>query len=160
MNHPVFLESLYPVLLLAHLGATVVLIGAMTHNLGCVYGYMKGRFGRRHLEKRYAKWLFWSYLAAYVLGGLVYPAYKAYISYPGFRLETPWAKGLFEAKEHWAVFGLLMAAGYYYLRRNFEPQKDRAKLALYVPLCFLLNVAVWYVLIAGCWLVMLKGSWS
>ena len=156
----VFLESLYPVLLLAHLGTTFFLVGAMVHNFWCVVGYTKGRFGRRKLEKRYVKWIFWSYVAAYGIGALVYPAYKAYISYPGFRLENPWAKGLFEAKEHWAVIGLLMAGGYFHLRRNFDPSKDREKLALYVPLCFLLNAVVWYVLVAGCWLVVMKGSWS
>jgi hypothetical protein len=157
---PVFLENLYPVLLLAHLGATFFLVGAMVHNFWCVFGYTKGRFGRRKVEERYAKWFFWSYLAAYVTGMLVYPAYKAYISYPGFRLETPWAKGLFEAKEHWAVIGLLMVGGYSCLRRHFDPGKASAKLWFYVPLCFLSNAVVWYVLIAGCWLTMLKGSWS
>jgi len=157
---PVFLESLYPALLLAHLGVTFVLVGAMVHNFWCVIRYVNGRFDRCDSEKRYAKWLFLAYLAAYGIGALVYPAYKVYIGYPGFRIETPWAKGLFEVKEHWAVIGLLMAGGYYYLRRNFEPEKERVKLALYVPLCFLLNATVWYVVIAGCRLTMLKGSWS
>ncbi len=157
---PVFLESLFPVLLLVHLGATFFMVGAMTHNLLCVVGYLKGRFGRRHLEKRYAGWFFWSYLAVYVIGAVVYPAYRVHIDAAYFRPSLPWATGLFEVKEHWAVIGLLMVAGYHYLRGNFDPKKDRGKLALYVPLCFLLNATVWYVLIAGCWATMLKGSWQ
>jgi len=37
--------------------------------------------------------------------------------------------------------------------------EEREKLWLYVPLCFLLNVILWYKVIVGILLTILKGSW-
>ena len=38
--------------------------------------------------------------------------------------------------------------------------EEKDKLWLYVPLCFLLNVIVWYKVVVGCYLTLLKGAWS
>jgi hypothetical protein len=47
----VFLEAFfYEFLLLAHLFATFVLVGSMTHNLVCVVDYLRGKLGREELE--------------------------------------------------------------------------------------------------------------
>lgn len=159
MKQAVFLESFYFVLLLVHLVATFILAGGMTHNLLCVAGYVRGRFGRQAVEKRYAWTFLWSYLVVYLTGALIYPAYRIYIRHHYFDPELPWATGLFEVKEHWGALGLAMLAVYYLLRRTFQPSEDRAKLWLYVPLCFLLNLIVWYKVIVGGYLTMLKGSW-
>lgn len=75
-TNPVFLESYYTVLLLVHLIATFVLVGSMSHNLVCVLDYLRGRFGRQALEKKYARTFFWSYLVVYVIGALIYPEFQ------------------------------------------------------------------------------------
>ncbi len=156
----VFLEKLYNPLLLAHLFVTFVLIGAMTHNLFCVFGYLRGKFNRQKLELRYAKVSFWAYFIVYVIGALIYPAYRIYIRADYFDPQVPWATGLFEVKEHWGAIGLGMFLIYYILRRNFQPSEEKEKLFLYVPLCVLLNIIVWYKVVVGCYLTVLKGSWS
>ena len=78
----VFLEDFYSLLLLAHLFATFVLVGSMTHNLLIVVGYVRGRFGRQKLEWLYVRMSLWAYIVVYVLGVLIYPAYGAHIRYP------------------------------------------------------------------------------
>ena len=155
----VFLEKFYVILLLAHLFVTFVLVGSMTHNLIVVIGYLRGKFTRQRLELRFVKVALWSYIIIYVTGALIYPAYKVYIRSPFFDPELPWATGLFEVKEHCGALGLAMFVVYYFLRKNFRPDTERPQLLLYVPLCFLLNIIVWYKVVVGCYLSLLKGSW-
>jgi len=155
----VFLERFYEVLLLAHLFVTFVLVGSLGHNLLIVLKYVRGKFGRQKLELYYARVSFWSYVIVYVLGALVYPAYRVYIRAAYFDPQLPWATGLFETKEHWGAVGLALFLVYYLLRKSFQPEAEKEKLWFYVPLCVLLNVIVWYKVVVGCYLSMLKGSW-
>ncbi len=155
----VFLENFYEFLLLVHLFATIVLVGSMTHNLLIVIGYVRGKFGRQKLEWLYVRVSLWAYTIVYVIGVLIYPAYGARIRHPYFDQQLPWATGLFEVKEHWGAVGLAMFFAFYFLRKSFQPAEEKEKLFLYVPLCLLLNVILWYKVIVGCYLTLLKGSW-
>jgi hypothetical protein len=130
----------------------------MTHNLLVVFGYLRGKFGRQKLELRYARWSLWSYTFVYVVGALIYPAFRVYIRGEFFDPQFPWATGLFEVKEHWGAMGLAMFFVYYYLRKSFKPSEEKQKLFLYAPLCLLLNIILWYKTIVGCYLSLMKGS--
>ena len=154
----VFLESMYEVLLLGHLVVTFVLVGSLVHDLFCVVGFCRGRFGKSRIQKRYVKVGFWCYVIVYVLGALIYPAYRVYIRGGCFDQGLPWATGLFEVKEHWGALGLAFFVVYYLLRRSFEPDQEKDKLYFYVPLCVLLNVILWYKVVVGCYLAILKGT--
>jgi len=154
----VFLEKFYSFLLLVHLFATFVLVGSMTHNLFRVVDYLRGKFNREKLELLYVRVSLWAYVAVYVIGALIYPAFRVRIR-PGFDEDLPWATGLFEVKEHWGAVGLALFFVYYFLRKNFQPNKEKEKLFFYVPLCFLLNIILWYKVIVSCYLTLLKGSW-
>lgn len=156
----VFLEHFYGPLLLAHLFATFVLVGSMTHDLLIVIKFLRGKFGRQKLEWFYVQVSLWSYAVVYVIGALIYPAYRIHVRHLYFDPELPWATGLFEVKEHWGAVGLAMFFVYYLLRRSFQPSEEKDKLYLYVPLRLLLNVIVWYKVVVGCYLTLLKGSWS
>ncbi len=155
----VFLEDWYVPLLVVHLFVTFVLIGSITHNLLCVKDYVRGKFGRERLEWLYLRVSFWSYVVVYILGALIYPAFRVYIRRDYFDPNLPWATGVFEVKEHWGAIGLALFLAYYLLRRSFRPSDETEKLFLYVPLCLLLNAIVWYKVVIGCWLTCLKGSW-
>ena len=154
----VFLENFYEFLLLLHLFATFVLVGSMTHNLLIVLGYLRGKFGRQKLELLYVKVSFWTYIVVYVVGALSYPAFRVYIRGTFFDEQLPWATGLFEVKEHWGAVGLALFFVYYFLRRSFQPDSEKEKLFFYVPLCFLLNLILWYKVVVGCYLSLLKGT--
>jgi len=155
----VFLESYYEILLLVHLFATFVLVGSMTHNLLIVIGYVRGRFGRQKLEWTYVKVSLWAYVVVYVIGALIYPAFRIYIRHDYLDPQLPWATGLFEVKEHWGAVGLALFFVYNFLRKSFRPVEEKEKLFLYVPLCLLLNIILWYKVIVSCYLTLLKGTW-
>jgi len=154
----VFLEEYYNLLVLLHLLATFVLVGAMTHNLLIVFGYVRGKYGKKKLERYYVKVALWSYVVVYILGALAYPAFRINTRAALFDQSLPWATGLFEVKEHWGALGLAFFAVYYLLRRSFEPDQEKDKLYFYVPLCVLLNVILWYKVVVGCYLAILKGT--
>lgn len=154
----VFLENFYEVLLLAHLFATIVLVGSMTHNLLIVIKYVRGKFGRKKREQYFVKISVWAYTFIYIIGCLIYPAFGVYMRHHYFDSESPWATGLFEVKEHWGTVGLALFFVYYFLRKSFQPDTEREKLFLYVPLCLLLNVIVWYKVVVGSYLSLLKGA--
>jgi len=156
----VFLEEYYNLLVVAHLLATFVLVGAMTHNLLIVLKYVRGKFGRKKLEYFYVKVSLWAYVVVYALGALAYPAFRINTRAALFDKSLPWATGLFEVKEHWGALGLAFFFVYYLLRRSFEPDQEKHKLYFYVPLCLLLNLILWYKTIIGCYLALLKGGAS
>lgn len=156
----VFLEDLFTPLLLLHLLATFVLVGAMTHHLFRIIGYARGDFTKQKLELRFLNVSFWSYLIVYGIGMLIYPAFRIYMRQQYFDPELPWATGLFEVKEHWGAIGLALLFCLRLLRKSFAPDKEKEKLYLYIPLCFVLNLILWYKVIVGCVLSMLKGSIS
>jgi hypothetical protein len=155
----VFLEKYYRILLLVHLFATFVLVGSMTHHLFIIIGYIRGKFGRQKLEQRYIKVALWSYITVYVIGALIYPAFGVYIRSPFFDQKIPWATGLFEVKEHWGAIGFAMIFVCYFLRRSFQPAEEKQKLFIYIPLCLILNVILWYKVITSCYLTVMKGTW-
>lgn len=154
----VFLENYYEILLLVHLLVTFILVGSMTHNLLIVLGYLRGKFGRQKLEQYYVKVSLWAYTFVYIIGALIYPAFRVYRRRDLFDPELPWATGLLEIKEHWGALGLAMLFVYYFIRKSFKPSEEKDKLYLYIPLCLLLNVILWYKVVVGCYLSLLKGS--
>ena len=157
----VFLAKYYNLLVVLHMLATIVLVGAMTHNLLIVVrGYLRGKFGRKKLEYYYVKVSLWAYIIVYVLGALAYPAFRINTRAALFDETIPWATGLFEVKEHWGALGLAFFVVYYLVRRSFEPDVEKHKLYFYVPLCVLLNVILWYKVVVGCYLALLKGGTS
>ena len=156
----VFLERWYTPLLLAHLFVTFVLVGAMIHQLLVLFRFTQGQFGRAKQEFRFLKVGFWSYVIIYVVGCVIYPAFRVHIRGALFDATLPWATGLFEVKEHWGAVGLAFFVVCYLLRKGFDPKQDSRPLYLYVPLIVLLNVIVWYKIVVGCYLSLLKGSFS
>jgi hypothetical protein len=155
----VFLESFYSFLLIVHLLGVFALAGCMVHNIVIVIGYIKGKFDRRKRELSLMKWTLRLYLAVYVFGAIIYPAFVVYIRRPFFDGPMPWMTGLFEVKEHWAVIGLVLMFVCYFVRKSFDPKEEKHKLFLYVPLCVIFNITTWYVIISGCYLSIIKGTW-
>ena len=154
----IFLEEAYIFLLILHTLMCFILVGSMSHNLLCLVGYVKGKFGRQKAELKYLKITLIAYAITYLFGALIYPAFRVYIRGGIFDTQMPWATGLFEVKEHWGAVALAILAACYYIRRNFDPQQERAKLFLYIPLCVIVNIVVWYKIVVGIWLTALKGT--
>ena len=143
----VFLEEYYNLLVVLHLLATFVLVGAMTHNLLIVLRYVRGKFGRKKLEYFYVKVSLWAYVVVYALGALAYPAFRINTRMRLFDENMPWATGLFEVKEHWGALGLALFVVYYLLRdyRDIARTLKEPRKQIYAAL-FLIPIALFFLL--------------
>ena len=96
-------------ILLLHMTAAIVCLGAITHNLVMIVGYWRGRFRRTQLEKLYVQVSFIAFLCTYLLGGVgLYPPFRYHVRYLYFDSSLRWATGLFEIKEHWGSLALVL----------------------------------------------------
>jgi len=158
----VFLENWFGLLLIFHLLITFILVGSMTHQLFVVRDYLRGKFGMQKRDFYYLKVVLWSYLICYVIGALIYPAFRIHVRHEYFDVLTNnirWATGLFEVKEHWGAVLMALLLALYCLRRSFQPSEEKAKLYFYLPMLLVVNLTVWYKVIVGVYLTSLKGSW-
>ena len=141
-------------LLLLHTTAAMVCLGAITHNLVMVVGYLRGKFRRTQLEKLYVTVSFIAFLCAYLLGGIgLYPAFRVEVRHAYFDSLLPWATGLFEIKEHWASLALALFIVYYLMRRRLEPGAGNPLTKVYAVLGILLTLIIWFSAIVGLVLV-------
>jgi hypothetical protein len=155
----VFIEGLYGLLLVVHVLVCFTLVGSITHNLIYALGYVRGKFQRQSSEQRSLKIAAISYALVYFIGMIIYPAFRVYIRGEYFDTDLRWATGIFEIKEHWASIGLVLFAACWFLRKSFVPEQEKAKLWLYVPMCVIINIVIWYNIVSGLVLTLQKGSW-
>jgi len=111
--------------------------------------------------RRYAAIAWPMYIAAFVTGALIYPAYMVTVRKPWLEANRPAMVGWFEIKEHWAALGLVLAWGVWRYFRKSEKDDvltpDRtfsrgvAFLALLATICVLINV------VFGAWIVMVRS---
>jgi hypothetical protein len=154
----IFLEPIANFLLFLHLAASFVLAGSMAHNLILVVGYCRGNFEKQKVEQLYVKISFWAYNSAFLLGALVYPTFRIRARAEYLDSLRPAVSGLFEIKEHWGSIGLALMFAYYLMSTRLSPQKESAKLFFfYVPLCFMLNIVVLYLIYSGYYVTTVKG---
>ena len=153
----IFLENFSKILLFLHLVSAFALVGCMTHDLVLVVQYCRGQFRNKALERLYVQIAFWCYLVVFALGGLIYPTFRIRVRAAYFDSVLPWATGLFEVKEHLAAIGLGLMLALFFLRMDFDPEAEREKLILYVPLCFLIYLLIWYNIVVGYYLVTLRA---
>ncbi|MFN7952602.1 MAG: hypothetical protein U0610_12835 [bacterium] len=153
----VWLESAAPALLVAHALAAIALLGSTTHDAILVIGYLRGRFGRAGLEKLYVRIQLIAYLATFLLGAVVYPAYRIYVRAAVFDRWAPWASNLFDIKENFAALGLAVTLAYAWLRQRFDPRVDVAWRPLYAVLGLTVAALVWFQTVSGLVLVAERG---
>lgn len=99
-------------LLIFHGLAALVLLGAISHQASsCLIqsANPQGNIVRRYASvdsSAFINTVIISYLITFVLGGILYPAYRLEVRVAFEELQLPWAIGLFEIKEHWGALGL------------------------------------------------------
>lgn len=153
-------ESISKFLLVAHFAASVVLVGASTHDLVILIGLLRKKVlpatGWKR-EKFYNKTAFYSYIACFLIGCVLYPAFRYYVRARYFDVDLPWATGLFEIKEHWLSIGMALVAAAYVLRIRMEPAKDKNSLALYTFAVATVWAIVMFAVISSVILVSLRS---
>jgi hypothetical protein len=153
----IFLESFYRPLLAAHMIASIVLVSLTIHILICIVAYCRGSFSRKSIEGKFAAASMWVYVAVFTIGALIYPTFRVRIRAEYFDKVIPWAKALFEIKEHSAAIGLALMIAAYLLRKNFDPQLEKEKLWFYASLWTLINIILFYQMFCGSYLVTLRS---
>jgi cytochrome bd-type quinol oxidase subunit 1 len=156
----VVFESIARPLLFLHLIAATCVTASAVHLAIRVWGYLRGNVTKVPFEKTYARLLVVSYAVCYVLGAIVYPAFRVRVRAEYFDAAVPWATGLFEVKEHLATLGMVIAVGIWLLSRairNPLDENDRRLLPLYAGLIasvlFIIGYDVW----SGWYLTTLKA---
>jgi hypothetical protein len=138
-------------LLIVHALVAVALLGGITHQAvaACWPARRKGGFFtsfRGVAAVRYTNVNIALYLAAAILGGTIYPAYRVAVRtyLENARLWT--ANGSFEVKEQFVSIGFGMLPLFWWLwREPLDPAGKIARAAVTAILCFI----VWYSFIVG-----------
>ena len=107
-------------LVLLHACLAVVTVGLAVHNGILAAAALAGRPVRDGLQRRYARWLPWAYVATFALGLVVYPPWRTEVRAAFLDARYPWATALFEVKEHALALGLLVLAWYVPAARSGE----------------------------------------
>ena len=149
----VFLASIAKFLMLVHAGASIALVGATTHNGILAFSHLRGGQQKSALQRRYVSWMFWLFLLTFVIGLLIYPAYRVHVRAEYFDLQLPFATRLFEIKEHWLAIALGILAIYYPLSRRIDVSKRGMDVQLYNFLGVLMVLIIWYAMVASLLLV-------
>jgi hypothetical protein len=118
--------ALWTVLLMAHMLASVALIGAITHQALAVLAPVVASRERRGFWQRfrsvnaagYAGAVCVLWVATFVFGAWVYTRYRIYVRMP-LEHEAHWSVvGLFELKENITTLGMFMLPAYLIFWRN------------------------------------------
>ncbi len=112
------LDTLRPLLLVAHGLLAVALTGAAVHAAVAGWTGLRGAARWQGRLPVYANVLLWSWIATLVTGLLIYPPFRVAVRAECFDLRIPLATGFFEVKEHWLAMGLPVAAVYRTLARR------------------------------------------
>lgn len=136
------------VLLVVHLLAASVALGAVVHHW---WELVWTRPVRPLRLRRYAKWMTITYAASFAIGSFIYPIYNYTVRKApeiGLDAAAPWAVSLFEYKEHFGTFVLLMLPWMVVASRRYE-RLGRLDHASYVAGAWVATLLVLYVFVAG-----------
>lgn len=152
-------ENISGILLVAHFIAAVVLVGSSTHNSVTLFNliFRKRPSGEWRREKLYNTIVFYSFISCFILGSILYPAFRVYVRADYFDQSLKWATGIFEIKEHWLSAALLMTIVSFVIRKNFNFRKDTGPLTLYAFCVFATWVIVLFSTISSVILVSMKS---
>ena len=143
-------------MLIAHGITSVILLGGLTHQVATSIRCRRAP-GRFFIHYQAVNGMVMSnaivvaYLATFVLGTLIYPAYRLDVRIALVEMQLPWAIGLFEVKEHWAAIGLASLPLYRDLWLNSHDSTGRTVLTV------LLASVVWFNFVVGHLLNNLRG---
>ena len=153
----VFAQSIFKILLVLHLAAAVVLLGSSTHNVLVLIG-MNGKSEKSiKVEQKFAAISFYAFLVCFIIGMVVYPAFRHYVQALYFEASLPWATGMFEIKEHLLALAFVAGLGHYLLRGRVNPFADKEMRVLYKLLAIVFWAIVVYSSISGAALTMFRS---
>lgn len=156
-GHAIFLYGARRVLVVLHTAGAIVLIGSSTHHALQMRHYLRGRFGRKALEKTYAKVIAVAYTLTFLLGAALYPTYRYHVRALFLDRYADWAARLFDLKEVFAALALFVAIGLGALAPTFDPNEERSLVPVYASMSLIVCAVVWLDVIAGLVVMSVRG---
>ncbi len=152
----IFLADIAKRLTVVHALAAMVTLGAVTHQGVVAVRAWRGRLNPR-LAKIYGTTGVVACSLTVLLGGVVYPAYRYYVR--GLYLDhcDIATSKLFDVKEDFAVFALLLAVLVWVVARGLERQSPREHFQLYAGASLLLASLVWFNALSGFVITLTRG---
>ncbi len=172
-----FAEPFVRPLLVLHTICAAVLVGAATHQVVWMRGYLRRDFRRAPGERRFALIATTAFVCTFVLGTILYPTYKVRVRAEYFDAPAAVASevelrraatvtGLvpsqndnaltlvavarrFDIKEHWVALGCAASLALLFLSRRSHPKDNPAALPLYVGLALFVAFSAWLGAIVG-----------
>lgn len=139
-------------LLIIHGLLGVALLGAITHQTVSAFRNRQARSGSfldRYTgvnQRAFTIAVLCLYPAAFIIGAVIYPAYRLNVRIPFEEMSLGWAVGLFELKEHFAGIGLAVLPMYVYTWRQEAAESHRRDR---IALTMLLTFIVWWDFLIG-----------
>jgi hypothetical protein len=153
----VIFESYGAPLMALHGLAAYLMIMLFSYSYYFLYrAHKTGRYKKLDYEKRVARTGYLLYLFHFLLGAMIYPAFRIYVRAAYFDTELKAGTGLFEIKEHLAFFTLLLYTAYMALGRA-DFRRDPAMFRPYFALATMGLVSVWILGILGFTIATLKS---
>ena len=151
MTPAVLFESVAKGLLVLHAACAVVTIGAATHHGWLLVRQLRGREVKPAQQRLHVAVLAIAYLTTFVLGALLYPAFRVYVRAAYFDTQVPLATGAFEIKEHWLALGLALLFIQVPLSRRLTSDDPLSSVErrLFVANGLLLTAVVWLAMVTG-----------
>ncbi|MFN7972369.1 MAG: hypothetical protein U0166_08480 [Acidobacteriota bacterium] len=143
-------------LLLVHLGAAVLLLGASGHAAIASVQIARGRADKQRLARTYATIVAVVYPIVLGLGALLYPSFGLGVRGPYFDVAAPWASRLFEIKEHVAALTLPLPIVSVAIHRG-SPGAGRGARRAHVALAWIVFAAVLLSATTGALLVSIRS---
>ena len=144
-------------LLVLHGVAAAALAGAAVHNALLAW---RRSFGdgevNESLRRVYARVIGWLYPAVFLLGCVLYPAFRVEVRAAWLDEAYPLAKACFEIKEHALAFGLPLLIYVVLSSRRLPGDEEAADLWLYDAACVALAVLVGYAALTGMFVTALR----
>lgn len=138
-------------LLIAHGLCAVALLGALSHQvLPPLLGKLQTDGGfwagySRVAKPKFVTAVVWLYVLSFILGALIYPAYRVDVRIPFEEMGLRWAVGVFEIKEHFGGLGIGMLPAYWMAWKGNAPVFAQARSIITASLAFI----VWFDFLAG-----------
>ena len=143
---PIFLEGLFRPLLIVHALLAGATLGACIHLSSVAVQLLRGRHHLARLARVYSLVIGATFLVVFVVGLLIYPAFRYHVRAVYLDSAAPWASNLFDIKENLAALGLPLCMALLAVGRRFDPKTDGALLPALVyfslSLCALVGFAV------------------
>jgi hypothetical protein len=152
----IFLVSFGKALTVVHVLAAMVMLGAVTHQVVVARRALRGALNPR-LARIYGLAGLVACAGTTALGALIYPTYRYHVRGQYLDHCAVGMSKLFDVKEDFAVFALLVATAVWLAARGLERRSPREHLWIYAGSTYALAGLVWFNSLSGFVITLTRG---